>query len=89
MGKLDPLMRANFSHLSGLHLNVLQNLVTSGNFPVALLRVTGPAIANLLLPSTGLGPVLQSSNFDLVSVQAKLDELNALPNRASATLDGE
>ncbi|ORX39073.1 mediator complex subunit Med5-domain-containing protein [Kockovaella imperatae] len=70
-------------HLSALHLNVLQNLVCSGALPVALLRVTGPAIASLLLPTSGLAPVFQSSAFDARGVQSKLNELNIAPQLSS------
>lgn len=58
--------------LAPFHLIVLQNLVLSASFPEPLLAINGEAIARLVAPSTGLGPVLQSSNFDVVAIMSKL-----------------
>ncbi|CAD6584259.1 MAG: mediator complex subunit, partial [Tremellales sp. Tagirdzhanova-0007] len=50
--------------LSALHLDVLQTLLL-GSFPAPLLRVTGSAIDAIIDSSSGLGPVIQSSRFDV------------------------
>ena len=65
-------------NLSGLHLNVLQTLVLSANFPTALLRAVEPEIAKLLLPSSNLGPVFVSVAFDATSVQTRLNILRSI-----------
>ena len=72
--------------MSPLHLTVLQNLILSESFPTPLLRVTGIAVAQLLDPTAGLGPVLQSSSFDIMAVQQKLDSLNLVASPVQ-TLD--
>lgn len=58
--------------LSGVHLNVLQTLVLDSAFPEPLLRANAYAMSRLLEPSSGLQPVLQSSGFDTIAVQGRL-----------------
>ena len=58
--------------IAGPHLVVLQALVSSPSFPDSILRVTGKRIAEILDPASGLGPVLQSSGFDIEGMKQKL-----------------
>ncbi|WWD21111.1 hypothetical protein CI109_105592 [Kwoniella shandongensis] len=68
--------------LSALHLVVLQDLVMGHACPESLLRVNREGLNRLLGPNSGLGPVLESSGFDVAGVRNKLDllGLNSVPS---------
>ncbi|KAK4687983.1 mediator of RNA polymerase II transcription subunit 5, partial [Tremellales sp. Uapishka_1] len=61
--------------LAAVHLDVLQTLVLSDQFPEPLLRVCGSAIHQIFSPSAGLAAVLQTSDFDVLAVQSKLSAI--------------
>lgn len=47
------------------------------------LRINGRAIADLLEPSSGLGPVLQAASFDVNAIKAKLSAVDATPTSST------
>lgn len=64
--------------LSALHLDVLQNLILSSALPDGLLRALAPKIAGLLAPYAGLQAVMQSSNFGIDAVRAKVEAISGI-----------
>ncbi|WVR09129.1 hypothetical protein IAU60_006191 [Kwoniella sp. DSM 27419] len=71
--------------LSALHLVVLQDLILGHTCPEALLRVNVSALYDVLSPNSGLGPVVQSSGFDVDGVRTKL-EASGLFNPPPSTI---
>ncbi|KAK6904403.1 hypothetical protein I203_105216 [Kwoniella mangroviensis CBS 8507] len=73
--------------LSAIHLVVLQDLILGHSCPEALIRVNSKGLNELLSPNSGLTPVFESSNFDLVGIRAKLDSLGLNASLPTSEID--